>query len=309
MKYLRAYPFWMQVLQFFLMVFVMISLCLALFLFFIPKLYGMQFTDMMNLTSDSPIGQIRGSIVVQGISSMATFLIPSLLFAYLSHPRPFSYVGMRQPSQPFHVVLAILLILGAMPLLVQLQAWVGMINFGPSVKSAQQHNVDMMKAYLTMPTLPDFIRTFTVMAIIPAIGEELFFRGVSMRFVYKRSNSMLLAIIFSSAIFAFVHSNIYGLASILIAGGLLATIYYLTNSLWCSIAAHMCFNGMNVVLAYVAGNNTAVKNFVEMDSMPVWIILAGAAVFGGSLFALVKTKTPLPKSWGDDFEGEQVPEF
>ncbi len=305
MKYFRYYPWGLQLFLFLLMVFTMISLCSGCLLVFLPRIAGVQFADLMGLKEDSPFQLIKVSLIVQGISSAVMFILPSLLFAYFTHPKPLKYTGLVQPKKAFHIVLAVLLILGAMPLLEQLQAWIGLFNFSASLKASQAHNEVMMKAYLTMPTATDFIRTFLVMAIIPAIGEELFFRGILTRFLYKRTHSILFSIVFTSVIFAYIHSNIFGLLSICLAGAILASIYYFTGSLWCSIAAHMAFNGTQILLAYMAKTNASVNKFANSESIPVGLLVGGVVVFAGALYLLIKTQTPLPKTWGDDFEDEQ----
>ncbi len=311
MKYFRYYPWGMQLFLFLLMVFTMISLCSGCLYAFLPKLAGVTFADLIGLKQDSPFQVIKLSLIVQGISSVAMFILPSLLFAYLTHPKPLQYTGIVMPKKALHLVLAVLMILGAMPVLEQLQAWIGLLNFSAASKESQAHSEAMMKAYLTMPTVADFMRTFLVMAIIPAIGEELFFRGILTRFLYKRTHSILFSILFTSVIFAYIHSNIFGMLSIALAGAILATIYYLTGSLWCSILAHMAFNGTQVILAYMAKTNTAVERFANADHIPVGLFIGGTVVFAGSLYLLVKTKTPLPATWGNDFdetEAADIPE-
>jgi len=129
----------------------------------------------------------------------------------------------------------------------------------------------------------------------------MFFRGVFMKFVKKRTRTMLWPVIFTAVIFSATHTNVYGYISIFLAGALLAVIYYLTGSLWCSIIAHMFFNGFQVVLSYLGGTNAAVKAFEESSSTPVWFVVGGAIVFAGSFYLLLKNKTPLADNWTDDF--------
>src|ERR1039458_7963457 len=108
-----------------------------------------------------------------------------------------------------------------------------------------------MSSFLNMPTFAAFIRAFIVMAIIPAVGEEMFFRGIMLRFTKKLTRNMVFSVIFTATVFALSHTNIYGFISIFLAGVLLAVIYNLTGSLWCSIVAHLFFNGFQIVVSYL----------------------------------------------------------
>jgi len=300
-KYFRSYPWWLQLVLFVLMTFTMLSFASVMLFALFPKLSGYTVQQIFSLDEHSPIGLIRATIIFQGVSSIATFMIPALLFAYLTHPQPSLYLGITRPKKPVHLLLAICIIIGAMPLLSGLEALIGHINFSADVKAKQEASEHLTNALLTMPTAADFIKALVVMALVPAIGEELFFRGVLMRFAKKKSRTMAFPIVFTALVFAFSHTNIYGYASIFLAGLLLAVIYYLTGSLWCSILAHLFFNGTQIVLTYMSNTNIALKNFLGGNSLPAYLPIAGAIIFAISFYLLYKTRTPLQSGWEDDY--------
>ncbi len=309
MRYLRTYPWGMQLLLFFLMVFTFLSAIGAILLGVFQKLTGYQFTEVMGVNMSSPAALVHAALLAQGASSLFTFMLPAVTYAYLATPRPTQYLGLRMPTRPINLVLAALVILGAAPVLMLLENLISLINFGPSLKAAQEANDNMMKAFMNMSSPVDLIRSFVVMAIIPAVGEELFFRGTLMRFAKKRSRSMVFPIVFTAVVFAFVHSNVYGFVSILLAGVLLAVIYNLTGSLWCSILAHLLFNGSQVLLHYLGTSNAGVKAALESDTMPLYYAAIGAVVFAVSFYLLLKNRTPLPRNWADDFTPEELEQF
>jgi uncharacterized protein len=259
-------------------------------------------SQLTTLDASSPIGLIKASLGVEGIVHFFMFTVCSLLFAYFTTPRPFAYLGLKAPKNSLHWVLSLTLILGAIPLLVAIENWISMINFGTAVKAEQKKADDLMSAMLKMPDLVSFARTFLVIAILPAVGEELLFRGILMRFAAKQSRSMLMPVLFSSLLFAGMHTNPYGLLSIFIAGILLAVIYYLTSSIWCGIIAHMFFNGSQIILSYLSGST---PDAGAQTSLPWYVIVVGGIIFGGSLYALIKTKRPLPADWADDYSPEE----
>ena len=144
-----------------------------------------------------------------------------------------------------------------------------------------------------------------MIAIVPALGEELFFRGVLMRFVRQRSRNMVMPVVLTAIIFSLSHTNIYGYLSIFLAGVLLAVIYNLTGSLWCSILAHCSFNGLQILITYMGTRNAAMKTFMEQTTVPYYLVIAGAILFGISFYLLLKNKTPLPANWSDNFTPEE----
>ena len=296
----------MQLLLFLLMTFTFLSCAGFIVLSAFTKMTGFSATQLATIAPGSPQALINAAVLVQGVENMFIFLLPALVFAYLAHPRPMAYLGLRAPGRKVQPLLAMLVMLGASPILMLIENLIGLINFGPGVKAAQLANEHIMSAFMTMPDAAAFFRVFIVMAIVPAIGEELFFRGVLMRFARQRSRTMLFPIVFTAAVFSYAHTNIYSYLSIFLAGVLLAVIYDLTGSLWCSIAGHFIFNGSQIVISYIGNSNPAVKAFMANDTVPYYIIIAGAAVFGISFYLLLKNRTPLLPNWADDFTREEL---
>ncbi len=306
MKYFRSYPWGMQLFMFLMMVVTMIGFVGSMAFALIPKFTPYNLAQLEKLLKvidiHSPAALINVSILLQGFFNLFIFLIPALLFSYLAHPEPAKYLGFRKPGKWIQLVLVVFIMLGAMPILQMTEEWISHIDFGASVKASQAANDNITSAFLNMPTPATFIRTFIVIAIIPAFGEELFFRGILMRFAKKKSRTMVAPILFTAAVFAYSHTNIYGYLSIFLAGVLLAVIYNLTGSLWCSIAAHLFFNGFQIVVSYLSKNNAVENN----GGVPYYLVAIGAVVFGISFYLLLKNKTPLPENWTDDFTEEEL---
>ena len=291
----------MQLMLFLLMSFTFMAGIGAITLSVFTKITGFAVTQLSDISPASPKALVRAFITLQGLQNLFVFLVPAAAFAYLSTPRPAEYLGLRKPARPMHLLLSILLMAGAMPLLLLIQTAMQQFNFGADVKTAHEAQMKMNEAIMLMPTFMDFLRTFVVMSIIPGIGEELFFRGVMMRFVKKKSRGMLVPMLFTAAVFSYSHANVYGYLSIFLAGLLLAGLYYFTGSIWCSIAGHIFFNGFQVVLSYMGRSNATIKAFVDSDTVPVYYAVAGAAVFVVAAFVLIKTRTPLQPTWTDDY--------
>ena len=88
-KYWRTYPWPIQLLQFIVMVAIMASF----FAFTVPLLLYKQMhistEAILTLSDQSPRRIINAMLVGQIFSSAGLFLLPALLFAYATHPKPF----------------------------------------------------------------------------------------------------------------------------------------------------------------------------------------------------------------------------
>ncbi len=302
MRYFRTYPLGLQLLLFTLMTFTMLSLAWVLIGALLPKVYGVPISDILEISEHTKPMLIHLSLIAQGIGSLMFFLTPSLTFAYLTHPSPRKYLGLRAPQKPIHLLIAILVMLGAMPLFMLLQNLMGHIDFGAEVRQKQAASDAVFRAYLTMPAFTDFLRTFIVVAIIPALGEELFFRGIVMRFTHKVTHNIAIPIAFSALIFAFTHASYSGLPSIFLAGVLLAAIYYLTGSIWCGILAHLFFNGSQIFLSYLGNSNNKASELVNENTIQWGLVAGGAVLLVAAFYMLWKTRTPLTNNWSDDYD-------
>lgn len=303
MKYFREYPWGMQALLFVLMVFTMMSAASAIILSLLPKLTGFTLLQVTNVDEKSSQALINAALAVQGFGSILAYLAPAAIFAYLAHPQPKQYLGLRAPGKPIQLLLVVVVMLSAMPVLGFIADMIGKIDFGADVKAKQEANDRIMEAFLKVPSAAAFLKALLVMAVIPAFAEELFFRGILMRIARKRSRNMVVPILLTAIVFSLSHSNIYGYLSIFLAGVLLAVIYNVTGSLWCAILAHFTFNGTQILLSYLgAGDKAAYKD------VPLLLVLAGVVVFAGSFYLLLKNKTPLPEKWYEDFDRPVIPE-
>ncbi|GAA4464503.1 CPBP family intramembrane metalloprotease [Nemorincola caseinilytica] len=309
MKYFRNYPWGMQLLLFLLMTFTFLSCISVIVLSTFTKITGYDITAISDITTATPYGLVQAARVVQGVQNMFIFMLPAFTYAYLCHPTPARYLGLRRPGKSIQLLLSVTLMAGAMPIFMLIKSGMELIDFGAKLKTEQAQLDNMVQGMMNMPTVGSFIATFIIMAVVPGVGEELFFRGVLMRFAKKRSRSMVAPVLFSAVVFAYAHSNVYGFLSIFLAGVLLAVIYQLTGSLWCSILAHTLFNGGQVFLSYLANNNKAIEATMKTDSVPYGYAAAGAVVFAASLWLLLKNRTPLPANWTDDFTPRELAEL
>lgn len=100
-------------------------------------------------------------------------------------------------------------------------------------------------------------RSFTMMslklfviALLPAIGEELVFRGVLLTKIREASNNEHYGVVVSAAIFAVVHQQPTNLLPMIFLGVVLGYIYTKTNNILYSMVFHFLFNSMTVMSVY-----------------------------------------------------------
>jgi membrane protease YdiL (CAAX protease family) len=305
-RYWREYPVFLQLVLLMLMTFTMISFSGYIGLMLTGRIYGVSLNDIQHLGTASSQNVVNAGRFIQLVSSLFTFLGTALLFAYLTHPRPAQYLGFNKPVKNGRFLLVLLAAIAFIPLAEQTGVWMRYINLGKEALAAQQQQDDTYKAFLHMNTPFGLLQALFIFAVLPAIGEELFFRGVVMRFAYKGTRRIGLAIFISAAIFAFAHATLFNFPSILIAGLLLGYIYYETGSIWFCILFHFLNNGLQVVLEYMSQHKMLPADMQDMTSFPLYIVVISLAITAAVVWLLKKQQTPLPADWGADFDKVEI---
>lgn len=96
-------------------------------------------------------------------------------------------------------------------------------------------------------TVPMWV-TFLSIAIIPALFEELSFRGVVQPLLAKITGNVHIAIWITAALFSLIHVQFYGFLPRMLMGALLGYLVIWSGSLWASILAHFVNNALAIVL-------------------------------------------------------------
>jgi membrane protease YdiL (CAAX protease family) len=222
-------------------------------------------------------------------------LLPAIIYAYLSDPQPVKYLGGIAPgkkTQPFWVViLAIGLIFSISPL----GTWLKEIDLGSTSKALDEQREKFIMSYLSSGNAWTILRSILLIAVVPAFCEEIFFRGVLMKFAHTLFKKWWLSIIISSLLFAAFHTSISEFVPIFLAGIILGSVYYLTSSIWMSILLHLLFNGLQVVLGVYS--NPQMEKSLEQQGTLLGVFGVAAVVVVICLFMLNKARTPLPATW------------
>jgi len=116
-------------------------------------------------------------------------------------------------------------------------------------------------AVMDILTIDSLLLGLLFTAILPAISEELLFRGVILNSFNKKYNSVI-AILFSALIFGVYHMNwIQGIFAFLL-GLILGYSYLKSNSLWVPIIIHFINNAIAVLSTHY--------DFFNFNLSPIW---------------------------------------
>jgi membrane protease YdiL (CAAX protease family) len=113
----------------------------------------------------------------------------------------------------------------------------------------------MTQAFLKVSTWGGLMANMFVIAILPAIGEELAFRGVLQRIFFGWSRNRHVAIMVTAAIFSLMHFQFYGFVPRFLMGVAMGYMLDWSGSIWVPVLAHFFNNGTSVLLSFLKERN------------------------------------------------------
>lgn len=212
--------------------------------------------------------------VVQVVSTFITFFLPAYLTALILNRKPAKLLGFtirftyRQLLLSVVIMFAAALAAGA---LAELNEKIPIPKAAAAFfRTLEDNYAAQVEAITSMKSFGDYIIALVMIAILPAVFEETFFRGGMQNLLTRSTKNYWVAIIITSVIFSLIHISYYGFLARICLGVVLGLIYYYSRSLWLSIAAHCFNNAFAVTQMYVMlRKGKSVKEAMD-DKMPFW---------------------------------------
>ncbi len=229
--------------------------------------------------------------VIQVVSTIIIFFIPAFITARIASKKPFQRLGLQPGVKINRAIAAILILFCALPLVGFLAEVNKAIPITTGLKKVfdnmESQYAEQVKLMATFKTPLDYIIALFIIALMPAIVEELFFRGAMQNIFMRWFKNPLLVIFITAFIFSAIHFSWYGFIPRLALGMILGYIFYYTGNLWYSIIAHFFNNALMVSILYWQYTKNNKIDMEVGESAPWWAGAISAAVVIG-LFLLLK---------------------
>lgn len=229
-------------------------LVVSLFCFFFGIIIGQQ----AGLAIDSELSSLR---VLQTIYTVFSYLIPPFILAYFwTEEPPARYLHLDAKMTTKQILCIILLMVVAIPFINLLADLNNRIPL-PDSLSDLETKMRLMEERATMQTekllytnnIGGLLVNILLIAIIPAVSEELFFRGLLQGELMKWRNNLIMIWV-SAFIFSAVHFQFYGFIPRMLLGAFFGYLLLWSRSLWLPILAHFLNNCIVVVFNYLRHN-------------------------------------------------------
>lgn len=237
---------------------------------------------MANLSNPSVVYAMK---FLQFFNAIGLFIFPPILYAIFMGKKPVQFFHLNVKTSLVKVALVPLLIVVSLPLinfLAEINASVKfpefMRGFELWMKSSEENAAKLTEVFLQYNSVLELFFNIIIIALIPAVGEELLFRGAIQRIFGNWTKNAHLAIWISAILFSALHGQFYGFLPRMLLGAMFGYLYLWTGSLWLPILGHFTNNFGALVIHVLIGKGVIPKeaeNFgAEAEMMiPVMVSL------------------------------------
>lgn len=265
------------------------------------RIQGYTIGDMSAFMGDGSVvaGRNKTRIFLL-LNHLFTFIIPSLLAAYiLTRKQAIQYLSLTRSPKFLNIALGALLILVAYPFIQKSYEWNAMLPIPGWMLEMETTTNESLRELLTMEGLGEFLISLFVIAVVPGIGEELLFRGIIQKELYRWSQRPWVAVWISAILFSGMHMQFQGFFPRMLLGALLGYLYLLTKNMWIPIIIHFLNNAAPIISMYIFGTDLADLSPEESPDVP-FLLAIGSAIAAIAIGLYIKSKNPAPQSIEND---------
>ncbi len=246
--------------------------------------------------------------LLQFLQTLGVFLLPCFIVAYLWSDKPLQYLHFTTTPKWQIVLLTIAMMIIALPAINLLGYWNQQLTLPEFLrpleelmKQQEETAARLTERFICADNFGILIINILLMAFLPAFSEELFFRGILMKFFMRiqdaRSNNkdsniisrrIHLAIWITAIIFSFIHFQFYGFVPRMLMGAFFGYLLVWSGSIWLPMIAHFTNNAMAVILYniyYIQGLNPSVTDtFGTGDTL--WVGIGSMILFCVNIFLI-----------------------
>ncbi len=233
------------------------------------------------LVANKPITR-ETLFIIQTITEIGVFLIPALLFIFLFRQQYPPFWKSFTKTNTTQIPAMLLLMLVSLPLVALTKYYNELFVFPESLsyweaffKKLENEAMHTTELLLNVHSISGLMANLFIAALIPAITEEFFFRGIVQKCLLKCfKNRAHLSVWITAIIFSSIHFQFYGFIPRAILGALLGYIFLYSGSIWLAVIAHFFNNALAVISYFISINYTLPVKENELQQ-PYLLLTAG----------------------------------
>ncbi|WP_146153553.1 CPBP family intramembrane glutamic endopeptidase [Adhaeribacter arboris] len=179
--------------------------------------------------------------------------------------------------------------------------WNANVHFPEALKAfetwakSKEETLKVLTNQLTVFDNPgQFLFGMLIFGLIPAIGEEIVFRGLLQRSLNRVLRNTHVAVWVAAFIFGAIHMQFYGFIPRMLLGAILGYLYAWSGNIWVPIAGHFMNNGFTVLVLYLQQRKFINFQIEATTAMPLSSIMLSLIISVLTLLYLYRSYKNLP---------------
>ncbi len=220
---------------------------------------------------------------------VSLFILPALLLMTLINSPEKPRFPDFKPPVLHEILLVVLLAFCLFPITGftgQLNSQMSFPEWLSGVEKWMVEKEDSAERVIQILTTPETIGTMfgniIIIAVLPALGEELIFRGVLQKIFARLLRSGNAAVWLTAFVFSSLHLQFFGFLPRFILGLVFGYLFLWSGTLWLPILAHFVNNAVSVAAEYFQSGNSV----NALPDSKLWQFMGGI-VFPGFAIVLI----------------------
>lgn len=258
--------------------------------YLIAHLKGISLTDLyQTFNAHSNLEERNLMRTANLVAHLFTFALPAVFVAILLYRSGWArYYRLNRIVSPGFLLAGVFFLMGIFALS-QLAYWLNQQLPLPDWATGLEGKAGrLVKGLLTMESPAELVFSLLVVAVVPAIGEELVFRGFLQQQIERASGRPVAAIWISAFVFSAIHLQFAGLLPRFLLGAGLGYLFFWARSFWAPAIAHFFVNALQVAGLYFSGEELPEASMQDIN----WPgILVSALLVAGLGYYLYQHRT------------------
>ncbi|BDQ04103.1 CPBP family intramembrane glutamic endopeptidase [Ignavibacterium sp.] len=246
---------------------------------------------------------INGLRLMTMAGQILFILLPALVFSKLIYEDVGKIIRLRIPDWTE----VVLFVVGIGILTPLLQSYLYIQNYYIEVWAKHSESINTLKSFfdslnelvdktygnlLKASGVPELLFVVLIVAVVPAVSEEVMFRGFIQR-SFELKIKPFVAALLTAVFFSLYHFNPYGLIPLAVLGFYFGFAAYTSKTLLIPILLHFLNNFTAVMLYYIIGSEELIKSDVSAKSgddlgFYTFVTIALLLVFVALIFLIKK---------------------
>ena len=236
----------------------------------------------------------------QVIQSIGLFCVPPFVLAFLYHGRIAEYLKLDRSTHIQVFLMTAVCLLAFIPAI----NFMGDLNSKMSLpeslagietkmKNMEESARVLTEKFMLVDGISGLLFNVFMIAVLPAIGEELMFRGVVQNIFTRWTKNKHWGIWITAFLFSAMHMQFYGFLPRFMLGAMFGYLLVWTGSMWVPITAHFVNNLMGVVGYFLMGKGLISEDIEEVGTgSGQWVyVVLSLLVVGGLLYLIYQRES------------------